>query len=93
LGTFISTRQQDHHYRSVRAEINSVSGPDVDAKLAHSLADWLAITEAPKLNPAQPLADARLGCGVTKPPKPLGVRFQAVFALVSDDLDHKSSVA
>lgn len=77
----------------MKAEVNSISRSDIESQLAHSFTDRLAIPEISCFYPAQSLANACFGLDVTQTPKPFGIGFKAIFALIADDLVHGVSVA
>jgi hypothetical protein len=68
----------------VASEIDAVSRADVNPKLAHAVADRLAIPEIPRLNPQQADANTSFDGLVTQASEPIRERLAAVLALIPE---------
>ena len=61
----------------------------MDAQFADAFPNRLDIAEIPGFDPVQPKADTGLCRLVTQAVQPFCERFEAVFPLISDKLDHE----
>jgi hypothetical protein len=61
LGPLVASAEQDDDSLAAPGEINPVSRPVIDAKLANRTSDRLGITEVSSGNPADPANDLQAG--------------------------------
>ena len=86
LRALVPPAEQDHHGRTLAAELDPEPRPEVDAQLEDAVAHGARVAEVPQSEPGDALPDAVAGCPIAESSEPFGEGLAAVRAGVDPDL-------